>query len=345
MTVVDDPFGDVIGQRRAVERLRAAVADPVHAYLFVGPRGSGKRRAAFALAGEWVGGSEDRERNRRLAASGDHPDIVLVEPEGNTLRMDEAKLVIVEASRAPVEGSVKVIVIARFHDAEPEAAAALLKPIEEPPPSTRFVLLAEQIPPEHVTIASRATQIEFPAVAEAAIVEALVDRGLPPEVATAAAEGSGGDVGRAELLASDEAFDERRRLWWSVPDRLDGSGHAVGGLVAELRKAMDDARAPLESRHDSESEALAQVEEQVGPRGSGRRAMETRHRREARLHRTDELRMGLATLAQRYRTDGLSGDRLAVFDRLNDAGEALLRNPNEELWLTALLLDLPRPDS
>lgn len=341
IAVVGDPFGGIVGQPRAVDQLRAAVVDPVHAYLFVGPRGGGKRRAAMALAGEWVGRPDDRERNRRLAHAGDHPDIVLVEPEGNTLRMDEARLVVVEASRAPIEGPVKVIVIERFHDAEPEAAAALLKPIEEPPPSIRFVLLAEQILPEHVTIASRATKIDFPAVAEAAIARALAESGIPADLASAAAEGSGGDVGRAELLASDEAFAARRRLWWGVPDRLDGSGHAVGEAVNELRNAVDQAQEPLDERHRSERDALAELEEQVGLRGSGRRAMETRHRRETRLHRTDEWRMGLATLAQRYRADGLVHDRLDVFDTLSDASEALLRNPNEELWLTALLLDLP----
>ena len=343
MTVaLDDPFESVIGQEHAVSRLRSATSDPVHAYLFVGPRGAGKRRAALALAGEWVGGDDDRERNRRLAAAGDHPDIVIVEPEGNTLRMDEARLVVVEASRAPIEGSVKVIVIDRFHDAEPEAAAALLKPIEEPPKSIRFVLLAEQVLPEHVTIASRATQIDFPAVGEDAIARALIGRGVPAELAAAAAEGSGGDVGRAELLASDEDFAARRRLWWDVPIRLDGSGHRVGEIVADLRAAVDQAQEPLDERHRSESEALAELEDQVGTRGSGRRVMEIRHRRETRLHRTDEWRMGLATLAQRYRGAGLEAGKLGVFETLSDAAEALLRNPNEELWLTALVLDLPR---
>ncbi len=87
---------------------------------------------------------------------------------------------------------------------------------------------------------------------------------------------------------------------------------------------------------------MAAAEELTGTRGSGRRDMEQRHRREARLHRTDEWRMGLATLAHRYREENLVGGApLEAFDALTDAAEALVRNPNEELWLTALLLDLP----
>lgn len=338
---IDDPFGRVVGQQRAVEQLRAASLDPVHAYLFVGPRGSGKRRAAAAFAGELVGAEDDRQRARRLARSEDHPDLVIIEPEGNTLRAEEAEQVIVAASRAPVEAGAKVIVIDRFHDATAEAAARLLKPIEEPSTSIRFVLLAEEVPLEHITIASRSTRIDFPSVTTSAIAAALVERGIPGDVAQAAADGSGGDVNRAELLVNDPEFAARRDLWWNVVDELDGSGHAVGEIVHQLRAAIDESQAPLDARHLEEAEAMAAQEELTGTRGSGRRAMEVRQKREARLHRTDEWRMGLATLAQRYRgqvvTDGSGVDAIA---ELTDAADVLTRNPSEELWLTALLLRL-----
>ena len=73
-----------------------------------------------------------------------------------------------------MEGKRKVLVVNRFHTATPAAAASLLKTIEEPPATTIFVLLAEDVPPEHVTIESRCTRIDFPPVAAAAIAEALV---------------------------------------------------------------------------------------------------------------------------------------------------------------------------
>ena len=140
----------------------------------------------------------------------------------------------------------------------------------------------------------------------------------------------------------DPEFAARRTLWWEIPGKLDGSGHRVSELVAEVRAAVDKAQEPLDARHESDGEAMDAVEELTGTRGSGRRLMETRHRREARQHRTDELRMGLATLAQRYRTADLaSPEVIGVFPRLTDAAEALVRNPNEELWLTTLFLDLP----
>ena len=339
---MSDPFDDVIGQQRVVEQLRAAVQEPVHAYLFLGPRGSGRRRAAARMAGELVGDDVDRERNRTLAAREEHPDLVVFEPEGTSFRIDEADAVVIAASRAPTEAGRKVILIDRFHDATAEAAAKLLKPIEEPNPSTVFILLTEHVPPEHITIASRSTTIDFPAVSIEAITEALVARGVDPAIAESAGRGSGGDVGRAELLVSDDAFGLRQDLWSSLPSRLDGTGYTVGQIVEEIRSAIDDAQAPLDARHAAESETMDETEELTGTRGSGRRAMETRHKREARLHRTDEWRMGLATLARRYR-EGLTDPHtdLAVFDTLREAADALTRNPNEELWLSSLLFALP----
>jgi DNA polymerase III subunit delta' len=341
-------WAHVVGQERAVAQLRSAVASPLHAYLFVGPRGAGKRAAARAFAAELLsaGTSEaDAERHRRLALAEQHPDLVVVVPEGRTLRRTEADLIITEGSRSPVEGARKVIVVDRFHSAEPEAAASLLKTIEEPPPSSVFVLLAEEVPPEHVTIASRCVRIDFPAVAAPAIAAHLVATGVDEAQAAEIASACAGNVDRARQLASDERFAARRQAWLEVPDELDGTGAAVGRLVAGLRALIDDAQVPLTDRQGIEAAELAAREEEYGTRGSGRKLLEERHRREVRLLREDELRLGLATLAGRYRdrlVDAPDPDPVvAACSRITAAHDALARNPNEALLLEALFLDLP----
>ncbi len=339
-----DPFADIIGQEVAVQQLRASVPNPVHAYLFVGPRGSGKRRAAVRMAGELVGAPQDRERNRALAVREEHPDVVVFEPSGNAFLMDEAESVIVEASRSPSEAGRKVLILDRFHDADGRVAANLLKTIEEPPASTMFILLAEQVPPEHITIASRSVTIDFPSVPESVIADALRARGIGDTRAEATARGACGDVNRAELLLTDTSFVERRDLWWNVPTRLDGTGYAISEIVNELTAVIDEAQVPLDEKHGAEVESMDHTEELTGTRGSGRKAMETRHKREARLHRTDEWRMGLSTLAHRYRENLLVGDGVSntdVFSTLTNASSALSRNPSEELWLTSTLMALP----
>lgn len=343
----------VVGQPDAVAQLRSAARHPVHAYMFVGPRGTGKRRAAAVFAGELLAESaarggqsdDDLERHRRLAADEQHPDLVVVVPEGRSLRRAEAELIITEASRSPIEGRRKVIVIDRFHAAEPEAAASLLKTIEEPPATAAFVVLAEEIPPEHVTIASRCVRVDFPPVAAPAIAEHLRALGVGAEQAELIAAASGGNVDRAELLARDERFGARREAWRTVPELLDGTGARVAELVDNLRALIDDAQLPLAARHKAELAEIDEWEEQFGARGSRRRSVDERHRREVRLLREDELRLGLATLAGVYRDRLLtSRDHDAVeaaIAHITAAAEALIRNPNEALLLEALLLKLP----
>ena len=363
-TASADPWSAVVGQPQAVAALTAAVASPVHAYLLVGPRGSGKRAAAASFAGELIAAADQRTgsdparsaRHRRPAARQEHPDICVLSPAGQSLRREEeVSQLIVEASRTPVEGPRKVLVVDRFHSATPAAAAALLKPVEEPAGSVVWVLLAEQVLPEHVTIASRCTRVDFGPVPDAEIARVLVSEGLvaadrAPLVAAAAA----GNLHRARVLATDERVAARREAWWRVPDRLDGTGAAVALLVAELRAMIDEAGGALTERHRAEIVALEQREEHFGVRGSGRSVIEAQHKREHRQFRTDEIHFGLATLGARYRDeitsvsgDGAAANRRAAaamraVDRLRATAESLIRSPNEALALQALLLDLPR---
>ena len=358
-TAPSDPWSPVVGQPRAVAALASAVAAPVHAYLLVGPRGSGKRAAAGAFAGELIVAADERAgaeppragRHRRLAAREEHPDVFVLSPAGNSLRREEeVSQLIVEASRTPVEGARKVLVVDRFHTATAAAAAALLKPVEEPATSVVWVLLTEQVLPEHVTIASRCARVDFGPVPDDDVAAVLVSEGLADaDRAALVAAAAAGNLHRARVLAADERVAARREAWLAVPDRLDGTGAAVAELVAELRALIDDAGAALTERHRAEMAALDEREARFGARGSGRRDIEAQHRREHRQFRTDEIRFGLATLSARYRSQIASepndpaADRRAMraIDRLRVTAESLIRSPNEALALQALFLDLP----
>ncbi|MDG2025830.1 MAG: hypothetical protein P8J50_01850 [Acidimicrobiales bacterium] len=352
--IISDPWAAVIGQPDAVRRLQAAAAMPVHAYLFVGPRGAGKRQAAGVFGGEILAAAdpEGAERHRRLAGQLIHPDIVVFSPSGNALRLGSATdpgeipAIVKEASRSPTEGTRKIVVVDQFQTAEAGPASALLKLVEEPPESTLFVLLAADVPPHQVTIESRCTRVDFAALGADDIAAALVAEGLTdPDRAAVVGAAANGDLDRARVLVLDERLAGRRDAWWSVPDRLDGTGAAVGALVEELRTMIDDASSARVARHDEELVALEEREEQMGTRGSGRREMETRHKRELRQYRTDELMFGLATLARRYREAVAGGDPrqgpLDAIGRIRDASDALIRNPSEALLLQSLFVRLP----
>lgn len=345
----EEPWDSVIGQIDAVRRLQAAVEAPVHAYLFVGPSGSGKMQAAKVFAGELLAATDpgNAERHRRLAAGEGHADVHVLNPAGNNLRREEeAEPLIMQASRSPVEGQCKVLIVNRFHSATPAAAASLLKTIEEPPATSVFVLLAEDVPAEHVTIESRCTRVDFSPVSVEVIAATLTDEGMvTADQALVVAQAAAGSVERARTLVSDGRLVARRDAWWSIPDRLDGTGAAVAVMVEEVRGLIDDACTAKVAQHEAELAALTAREEQLGARGSGRKDLESRHRRELRQFRTEELRFGLSTLAIRYR-EAVVGDPdrerlLDAVDALRHTQAALVRNPNEALALQALLLRLP----
>jgi DNA polymerase-3 subunit delta' len=345
----DGPWRDVVGQDAAVRQLEAAAREPVHAYLLLGPPGSGKRSLARAFAGALLTAdapdAASAERHVRLTLAEQHPDLRVVEPEGNTFRKGDAERVVRNATLAPVEGRRKVVVADGCQDMEDEAAGYLLKTVEEPPASTVFVLLSTELVPELVTIASRCVRVEVRALPAEVVADRLVAEGVEPDRAATAAAVAAGDLDRARTLATDDRLALRHQAWRDVPHRLDGTGHRAATVVAELQAMIADALTPLQDRHLAEIAAVDEQIEQYGLRGSGKKDLEARHKREVRRFRTAELRFGLATLAAAYR-DALvaHGARRAFVDATNSidaAAVSLQRYPNETLLLQALVANLP----
>ena len=338
----------VVGQPEAVAALTAAAVDPVHAYLFVGPPGSTKFEAARAFAAQLLdfSGRPDT-RDARLALAGEHPDVREVQRVGAAISKDQAEEIVHLASLSPAEGSRKVLILDEFHLLRPEGAARLLKTIEEPPASTIFVILADDVPNDLVTIASRCVRVDFHAIPETLVAATLEAEGVDAEAAAIAAANAGGDLDRARLLADDPAAAKRREAFAGLPHRLDGSGHAACVALDELLGLIDAAAAPLKERQAREAVHLQEQMDELGERGSGQKRLEERHKRELRRHRVDELKIGLSTTAGAYR-DALVTDPprhpgaiIAAVHDLHDAIEALDLNPNEHLLLQALFLRLP----
>jgi len=374
----------LIGGGAGLHQLEAALAAPVHAYLLVGTVAGDKRAVARTFAGELLAAASAAQgagaavRHRRRARQGVHPDVMLVEPEGRALLAAEATAIITEAARRSLEGAGKVIICDRFHTATPAVAASLLKTIEEPPPATTIVLLADDVPPGHVTVASRCVTIRFPAPSPDEVHEWLVRSGVTPELAGRAARAVGSDPGRAGDLVTAGNLAERLEAWWSIPERLDGTGARAATLVDDLRALIDSAAdtvagAPADRAATEGSGAPGGSVASTGPdpdpadsgdqgAGTGGRAERQRRDRRQRRARDAELRFGFAILAERYRelldveaagpadfpehsaaTAVPRGGPVAeALDRLREATASLVRNPDEKLLLQHLLLSLPR---
>ncbi len=344
MTVAVDPWSAVVGQDDAVARLRAAAVDPVHAYLLLGPAGVGAERAATAFAADLLAGASgvDADRARRLVVSDAHPDLIRIRPEGSTLRVTDAEAVTRAATRSPMEADRKVIVVPSVDVIEMATIGKLLKIVEEPPASTVFILLATEVIPDIITIASRCVTVPFGPLPPQVVIDALVADGVEPERADLAATAAGGDLDRARLLVTDDALADRAAAWAASLGRLDGTGTAVWAVVEELRSGMDAAAGPLETRQAAELTEMDERAERMGERVTGRSEIVARHKRELRRLRNDELRFGLATLSRQLRDEAVAGNPRAVprINRVQEAADALIRNPNEALLLQAMFADL-----
>lgn len=359
--MLDGPlFADVIAQDAAVSELWSASVRPVHAYLLVGPPGTGKRAAATSFAAALLcatGGDGTCDVCRRVMA-GVHPDLVTIEREGPYITIDMAREIGRAAARSPLEGDRKVLVLSDFHLVR-EAGPALLKTIEEPPPSTVFVITAEFVPPELITIASRCVRIDFRPLPLEAVAGALRAAGVDAALALELAAAADGRLDRARLLAGDPEFLSRRQAWQAVPTRLDGTGNTATTIAAELVALLERSVGPLRLRQAAEvadlDARMARANEVTGRSGgkraakSGAKELEDRHRRELRRQRTDELKAGLAALAGVYRdrlaSDGpaaAAGDAVESVRLIQELYANLAYNPNELLQLQALLVRLGR---
>jgi DNA polymerase-3 subunit delta' len=352
-------FDAAVGQDAAVEQLRGAARRPVHAYLLLGPPGVGQRALVRGFAAALLcptGGCGECSTCRRCL-TGVHPDLVEVDRSGPSVTVEDARRIVALAQRRPLEARRQVVAVSDVHLAL-RAAPVLLKTLEEPARDTVFVLLADLVPHELVTVASRCVRIDLPPVSAEALAPVLVAQGVEPDLAHEMALAAGGSIDRARLLVHDEGFAARRRLWRDVPTRLDGTGATAAALAAELLASAEAAVEPLRARHGSEMQALAEQAEATGERGvPGRKEIEDQQHREERRWRTDEIKAGLGVLASAYRdrlvtevTGARPSGPTRVAERVRELSGAvgsvedvcveMIRNPNESLMLEALLVRL-----
>jgi DNA polymerase-3 subunit delta' len=237
---VSDLLSTVLAQPTAVDTLRRAIASGRvhHAYLFDGPDGVGKERAAFGLAQALVcerrpAGSANacgacRACGRAVPRPGEgrplHPDVVVLErglydpaaigrrtPETQDLSIDQVRtLVLARAAFPPHEGRAKVFLVRRAEELSQPAANALLKTLEEPGAHTHFVLLTAMADTLLPTIRSRAQRVRFGALPDTVVGQLLAARGV--ENPEAIARLAGGSMSVAAVLGDPDASARRNEF-------------------------------------------------------------------------------------------------------------------------------------
>jgi DNA polymerase III subunit delta' len=218
------PLQQVVGHRRLVTLLSRAIAHDTlpPALLFAGPAGVGKKRVALALA-EAINcaapaSTDVLERDAcgvcppcRRIARGTHPDVMVIEPgESGSIKIEAVRDVIREAGRRPFEGRRRVVIINEADALVEPAQHALLKTLEEPPPSTILLLVSSLPDALLTTVRSRCPRLRFGPLAPGEVAAALVrDHGYSEAEARAAAADADGSVGRALSAESANLVEAR----------------------------------------------------------------------------------------------------------------------------------------
>ncbi len=285
-----------------------AHGSPSHAYLFHGPAGTGKRAIARAFAAALLAdGARNPGTVAERVARDCHPDLTWVRPSGaaEMLVADIEEPVVAAATRTPFESARRVFVIEGAETMNDQAANRMLKTLEEPPPFTHLLLLADRREDVLATIASRCQLVRFDPLPAALIAERLASARASDD-----GEGAGagaddfyerdrvlacsrlalGDAGVAARLASDEGRELRGRAEEFVRSALANAtdGRLWLGLLEVAKAAGAAAGERAQERLERDLELVPSKER----RRHEREGAEARRRGERRT-RTTTLDLGL----------------------------------------------------
>ena len=203
-----DPFASVPEQTEAKRLLAAALSDGgAHAYLLHGPAGVGKRTAAFAFAGALLG-------DERRVSARSHPDLYVLAPLGEMIRIDDVRALRHDLHMRPFEADRRVYLVLDADRMNEDAADALLKDLEEPPPYAVLVLVAGELGPLPPTILSRCQLVPFRRLSEKAVREWIEQQepGRSEDEVRVLARAAAGRLDRARRLLDPAAVARREAL-------------------------------------------------------------------------------------------------------------------------------------
>jgi len=308
-----DVWSGLVGQERAVDTLRAAVASPsamTHAWLITGPPGSGRSNAArsFAAALLCPDGGCGRCHECRTTLAGTHPDVTVLATDKVTISIEEVRALLQVAARSPGEGAWRVIIVEDADRMVERTTNVLLKAIEEPAPRTVWLLCAPSPQDVLVTIRSRCRPVVLRVPPAEAVAELLVaSDGVSHEVALASARAAQSHVGLARRLARDPEARARRERVLTLASGIRGVGDAVLAAAEVVETSQAEASAESGERDAQERTQLltslgaADLSTLPPAVRSQVRQLEENQKRRARRRQLDVLDRSLLDVAGLFR--------------------------------------------
>jgi len=250
-------LSDIIGQDEAVERLRRLLGGErrPHALLFAGPEGVGRRTTALALArgllcphadGDACGACEDC----RMLDAESHPDLHIItkelaayhpDPKVRERKMQNLGIDVVRhfligpAGQSPARGRGRVFIVLEAELLSEPAQNALLKTLEEPPPSVTILLICRRPDALLPTTLSRCALVRFRLLPKDFVARRLTKEGIEAAEAQFWAELTGGSLGRALGMSAQGLYEIKREMLSRV---LAGDEADVGEYLANVMKKL-----------------------------------------------------------------------------------------------------------
>ncbi len=235
-------FEDIIGHDRQKRFLKFFLENKniPHAFLFCGQEGVGKKKLAQEFARHLFCQTANACGECRPCLKldrGTHPDLVLIENEGS-IGIDDSRMIGKEISEHPFESEKRVIILDNAETMTTEAANALLKTIEEPPPYNHFFIITSSERDIPMTIRSRCTRVSFSLLSTAQLDHYFRSKkDIDPEKASLLSSISFGSIGSGLFWLNQENFSLRLKLAEIVSGRKPG--FVASSAVAEAVSRSD----------------------------------------------------------------------------------------------------------
>ena len=251
-------WDELVGQESAIEAVRRA-AEPgsdamTHAWMIVGPAGSGRSTLAHAFAATLISEGDD-EHALKLVMAGTHPDVSILATDRVSISIDEVRDLVTQSYYAPSTARYRVIVIEDADRMTERTSNVLLKALEEPPPRTVWILCAPSVQDVLPTIQSRVRTITLRTPSVEQVAELIHQRrGVELDLATQAAREAQCHIGMAMRLATDEDARSRRDETVETVLGLQTVSTAVKAAAHLIALATADQKALLEKLDQEERE-------------------------------------------------------------------------------------------
>lgn len=338
---MSEAFADLLGQPEVVDQLQHALADKNsgvhHAWLFVGPPGSGRSNMARAFAQSLIckdaGCGECKDC--QLVRFGNHPDLSVLTTDKVVITIDEVRSLVSSSSLGSATGGYRVMLIEDADRMAERSSNVLLKALEEPPEKTIWLLCAPSEMDMLPTIRSRVRKLNLSVPSASEVASLLSEReGVEPELALNVAREAQSHIGMARRLANSYEARQRRSESIQIALGISDLGKAMVAAEHWLALAKKDGESLAQEEAQQEKNQLLAslgltLEDKVPAqlRSELKTLTENQKRRETRAVR-DGLDRILLDLASVYRDIvriqlGASGD--LVNEQLRDAIELRAR--------------------